>query len=119
MKSCVFLLSPSYMVGVSPTSLPCCGCGIPIGGGPHPPPGGLAPGGPPPPPGYPPPPPGTPPPGNPLGGLSSCGRQIGGSSGSCSSPLLGGSGLSGSWARCKAISSSTVLTPCVVRCPVC
>src|SRR6266571_2519891 len=107
------------MVGVSPTSFPCCGCGTWMGGGPHPPPGGPAPGGPPPPPGYPPPPlgtplgnpppPGNPPPGNPLMGLSSWGRQMGGNSGSLSGPPLGGSGRSGSWACLRAALSSTVL----------
>ncbi len=100
-----------------------------MGGGPQPPPGGPAPGGPPPP-GYPPPPPGTPPsgnppplanppPGNPLAGLSSWGSLIGGNSGSLSSPPLGGSGLSGSWAHLKAASSSTVLTTWLALCPVC
>src|SRR6266702_4256157 len=118
------------MVGVSPTSFPCCGCGTWIGGGPHPPPGGPAPGGPPPPPGYPPPPPGTPPPGkppppgnpppgNPLASLSSCGRQMGGNSGSISGPPLGGSGLLGSWACLKAALSSTVLATHLILCPVC
>src|SRR6266702_1280464 len=88
MKSCVFFLSPSYMVGVSPTNLLCCGCSTPIGGGPHPPPGRPSLGGPPP--GYPPPPPGTPPPGNPPLG----------------NPRAG-------------LSSSTVLIPCNIWCPVC
>src|SRR6266702_4315316 len=122
------------MVGVSPTSFPCCGCGTWMGGGPHPPPGGPAPGGPPPPPGYPPPPgnpppppgnppppPGNPPPppGNLLASWSSCGSLIGGSSGSCSGPPLGGSSLSGPVARLMAASSSTMLTVLLTQCPVC
>src|SRR6266702_5841983 len=106
-----------------------------IGGVPHPPPGGP-PGGTPPPPGYPPPPgnppppghppppgnpPGNPPPfppGNRLAGWSSCGSLIGGSSGSCSGPPLGGSGLSGSCARLIAASSSTMFAILLIRCPV-
>src|SRR6266702_3221318 len=117
------------------------------GGGPQPPPGGP-PGGTPPPPGYPPPsgkppPPGNPPPlgkppppGNPpppgkpppsgrpplLGCLmlvrSSCGSRIGGSSGNCSGPPLGGSGRSGPAALCRDTSSSTMLTILQTRCPV-
>src|SRR6266702_1457562 len=59
MKRVVLLLSPSYIVGASPASFPCCICGIGNGGGPQLPPGG-APGSTTPPPGYP-PPPGCPP----------------------------------------------------------
>src|SRR6266702_2749823 len=55
MKRVVLFLSPSYIVGGSPTNFPWCACGIGSGGGPQPPPGGP-PGGTPPPPGYPPPP---------------------------------------------------------------
>src|SRR6266702_1261417 len=106
-KRVVLFLSPSYIVGGSPTSFPCCTCGMGNGGGPQLPPGGP-PGGTPPPPGYPPPPgcpppPGKPPPGNPPGnpppagflllGRSSCGSRMGGSSGSRSGPPLGGLGL--------------------------
>src|SRR6266581_6162704 len=103
------------------------------GGGPQLPPGGP-PGGTPPPPGYPPPPgcpppPGKPPPpGNPPGnpppagflllGRSSCGSRIGGSSGNCSGPPLGGSALSGPVALCRDASSSTILTTRLIRCPV-
>src|SRR6266702_8410896 len=59
-KRVVLFLSPSYTAGGSPTSFPCCTCGMGSGGGPQLPPGGP-PGGTPPPPGYP-PPPGCPPP---------------------------------------------------------
>src|SRR6266702_3368063 len=111
--------------GVSPTSFPACGCSIWTGGGPQPPPpGGPAPSGPPPL-GYPPPPPGIPPPGNPLplgyplAGLSSWGSWIGGSSGSCSGPPLGGLALSGPTAHQSAASSSTMLAIHLVQCPVC
>src|SRR6266571_1380451 len=102
------------MVGGSPTNFPCCACGMGIGGGPQPPPGGP-PSGTPPPPGYPPPlgnlpPPGNPPPGSLLLGRSSWGSRIGGSSGSCSGPPLGGSALLGLMALQSAASSSTMLT---------
>src|SRR6266702_1724798 len=92
------------------------------GGSPQPPPGGP-PGGAPPPLGNP-PPPGNPP-GNPplprglLLGWSSCGSQMGGSSGSASGPPLGGSGLSGSCACRKAASSSAMLVVGSTLCPVC
>src|SRR6266702_3271278 len=91
-----------------------------IGGGPQPPPGGP-PGGTPPPPGYPPPPgnpPGNPPPPGFLLGRSSCGSRIGGSSGSRSSPPLGGSALSGPVALRRDASSSTILTMHLIQCPV-
>src|SRR6266702_5716170 len=124
MKRVVLFRSPSYTVGVSPTNFPACACGIGSGGGPHAPPGGP-PGGTPPPPGYPPPPgnppppPGNPPPpGSLLAGWSSCGSLIGGSSGSCSGPPLGGSGLSGPPARLSAASSSTTFAILLIRCPV-
>src|SRR6266702_3519430 len=116
-KRVVFFRSPSYIVGGSPTNFPCWACGIGTGGGPHPPPGGL-PGGTPPPPGYPPPPGNPPPPlGNRLAGWSSCGSLIGGSSGSCSGPPLGGSGLSGPPARLSAASSSTTFAILLIQCP--
>src|SRR6266702_2124778 len=128
-KRVVFFRSPSYIVGGSPTSFPCWACGIGTGGGPHPPPGGP-PGGTPPPPGYPPPPGnpppsgnlplhGKPPPGALLAGLSSCGRRMGGNSGSLSGPSLGGSGLSGSWALLRAASSFRTSAIFSILCPVC
>src|SRR6266702_3644872 len=100
---------------------------LPLGG----PPGGT-----PPPPGYPPPPgnppplgnpppPGNPPLGSPLGnpplllGRSSCGSRMGGNSGNCSGPLLGGSARSGPATLCRAASSSTTLTICLTQCLVC
>ncbi len=103
------------------------------GGGPQPPPGGP-PGGTPPPPGYP-PPPGNPPPlgnppppGNPPGnppptgalllGRLSCGSRIGGSSGSRSGPPLGGSALLGPVALRRDASLSTILTMCLIQCPM-
>src|SRR6266702_1954233 len=71
MKRVVLFLSPSYIVGGSPTSFPCCTCGMGNGGGPQLPPGGPPPPGKPPPPGN---PPGNPPPaGFLLLGRSSCG----------------------------------------------
>src|SRR6266702_2902085 len=135
MKRVVLFRSPSYTVGVSPTSFPAWACGTGSGGGPHAPPGGP-PGGTPPPPGYPPPPGspppppgnppplGNPPPGNPplpgnlLAGWSSCGSLIGGNSGSCSGPPLGGSALSGPPARLNVASSSTTFVILLIRCPV-
>src|SRR6266702_1534074 len=106
MNRVVLFRSPSYMVGVSPTSFSARACGIGSGGGPHAPLGG--------------PPCGTPPPpGNLLAGWSSCGSLIGGNSGSCSGPPLGGSSLSGPVALLMAAASSTVLTTLLTRCPVC
>src|SRR6266702_1739296 len=93
MKRVVFFLSPSYIVGGSPTNFPACTCGRGSGGGPQPPPVGFL-----------------------LLGRLSCGSRIGGSSGSCSGPPLGGSGLSGSCARRRAASSSAFRR---VLCPVC
>ena len=43
---------------------------------------------------------------------------MGGSSGNCSGPPLGGSAQSGPMALCKAILSSTILTMRLTRCPV-